>query len=222
MNKHLQRAAAACLVLAAVAVPARTTSWTQAQANKSLAHEIAEMMRQEGHPEDHPVIVACQEWWQQEDAAIENAETEYTTAEQRKRYPTASLVWELLRSAGLSEPVTAGIIGNMMSECGGQTLDLQPYIYASGFYGLCMWSLVYFPQIDGQDVHGQIGVLMDTIKPNMEQAGYKYDSFLALTDARQAARWFSYGYERPAVWAEERADNAEAALAFFTQHGQNN
>lgn len=214
MKKHLQRAAAAFLVLAAIAVSANTTSWTQAQANKTLAHEIAEMMRNEGHPEDHPVIVACQEWWQEEDAKLE-VPTEFTTKEQRSRYPVASLVWELLRQSGLSEPVAAGILGNMMAECGGQSLDLQPYIYASGFYGLCMWSLTYFPQIDGQDVHGQIAVLLDTMPTNMEQAGYKYDSFLALTDARTAARWFSYGYERPAVWAEQRADNAEAALAYF-------
>ena len=203
------------ILLITLAVPARTTSWTQAQANKDLAHTIAEMMRAEGHSDDHPVIVACQEWWQSENDLIETAVTEYTTAEQRKRYPTASLVWELLRQSGLSEPVAAGILGNMMAECGGQTLDLQPYIYASGFYGLCMWSLVYFPQIDGQDVHGQITVLLDTMPTNMEQAGYKYDSFLALTDARTAARWFSYGYERPTVWAEQRADNAEAALAYF-------
>ncbi len=203
------------ILLITLAIPARTTSWTQAQANKDLAHEIAEMMRAEGHPEDHPVILACQEWWQSENDIIETAVTEYTTAEQRKRYPTASLVWELLRQSGLSEPVAAGILGNMMAECGGQTLDLQPYIYASGFYGLCMWSLTYFPQIDGQDVHGQISVLLDTMPTNMGEAGYKYDSFLALTDARTAARWFSFGYERPAVWAEQRADNAEAALAYF-------
>lgn len=203
------------ILLIALAIPVRTSSWTQAQENKDLAHTIAEMMRAEGHPEDHPVILACQEWWQAENDLIENAVSEYTTKEQRSRYPVASLVWELLRQNGLSEYVAAGIIGNMMAECGGQTLDLQPYIYASGFYGLCMWSLTYFPQIDGQDVHGQISVLMDTIKPNMEEAGYTYDSFLALTDARQAARWFSYGYERPAVWAEQRADNAEAALAYF-------
>ena len=203
------------IFLISFAIPVRTSNWTQAQENKDLAHTIAEMMRAEGHPEDHPVIIACQEWWQSENDLIVTAVTEYTTAEQRKRYPTATLVWELLRQSGMSEPVAAGIIGNMMAECGGQTLDLQPYIYASGFYGLCMWSLTYFPQIDGQDVHGQIAVLLDTMPTNMEEAGYKYDSFLALTDARQAARWFSFGYERPAVWAEQRADNAEVALKYF-------
>ena len=203
------------ILLISFAVPVRTSNWTQAQENKDLAHQIAEMMRAEGHPEDHPVIIACQEWWQSENDLIENAVTEFTTKEQRSRYPVAALVWELLRQSGLSEPVAAGIIGNMMAECGGQTLDLQPYIYASGFYGLCMWSLAYFPQIDGQDVHGQIAVLLDTMPTNMEQAGYTYSSFLALTDARTVARWFSYGYERPAVWVEQRADNAEAALAYF-------
>ena len=33
--------------------------------------------------------------------------------------------------------------------------------------------------------------------------------------SRQAARFFSDCWERPRVWAEERADNAEAVLAYF-------
>ena len=203
------------ILLIALAIPVRTSSWTQAQANKDLAHEIAEMMRAEGHPEDHPVILACQEWWQEENEKVITAGAEYTTPEQRLRYPVASLVWELLRENGLSEYVAAGILGNMMAECGGQTLDLQPYIYADGFYGLCMFGLAYFPDVAGKDVHGQIGVLLDTMPTNMEQAGYNYDSFLALTDARTAARWFSFGYERPAVWSEQRATNAETAYKYF-------
>lgn len=215
MKKLIRRMLAAGVIIALLAAPGTAGTWTQHQANMDMAHQIAEMMRSEGHPEDHPVIVACQEWWQSENDLIENAPAEFTTKEQRSRYPVASLVWELLRSAGLSEYVAAGIMGNMMAECGGQTLDLQPYIYASGFYGLCMWSLTYFPTIDGQDVHGQIGVLMDTMPTNMAEAGYNYDSFLALTDASAAARWFSYGYERPAEWAEQRANNAETALAYF-------
>lgn len=215
MKKLIRRMLAAGVIIALLAAPGTAGTWTQAQANKDLAHEIAEMMRAEGHPEDHPVIIACQEWWQEENAKVITAGTEYTTPEQRLRYPVASLVWELLREYGLSEYVAAGILGNMMAECGGHSLDLQPYIYADGFYGLCMWSLAYFPQIDGQDVHGQIEILMDTIKPNMESFGFKWSEFLALTDVRTTARWFSDGYERPAVWATKRADNAEAALRYF-------
>ena len=215
MKKLIRRILAAGVIIALLAAPGTAGTWTQAQANKDLAHEIAEMMRAEGHPEDHPVIIACQEWWQEENAKVITGEAEYTTAEQRLRYPVASMVWELLRENGLSEYVAAGILGNFMAECGGQTLDLQPYIYADGFYGLAMWALCYTPEVDGQDVHGQIRILMDTIKPNMESAGYNYSAFLALTDARTAAKWFSYGYERPAVWAEQRADNAEVALKYF-------
>ena len=32
---------------------------------------------------------------------------------------------------------------------------------------------------------------------------------------RQAARFFSDYWERPRVWAEERADNAEKAYKYF-------
>lgn len=55
----------------------------------------------------------------------------------------AERVWDYLRSLGYSEAATAGILGNMMAECGGQTLDLDPFIigYTPGFsYGLCQWT----------------------------------------------------------------------------------
>ena len=198
-------------VVALLVFPARVV--TPAQRNMDAAHEIAEMMRERGYAEDHPVIVACQEWWQAEAECNGHAQV-FVTEQQKREYPVAAAVWQRLREHGLSEPVAAGIMGNIMSECGGQTLDLDPYIYSGGFYGLCMFSLYYFPSVDGLGVAAQCDFLIDTLS-NIKDGGGSVEAFLSLTDARTAARYFSDYYERPAAWSEKRADNAVAALEYF-------
>ncbi len=209
--------------------PLRGSAQDDAGAGKVLAHEIAEMVRAAGHPEDHPVIRACQEWWRSEDAkekkldpstrpdglAQDDRGTGFVTEEQRKAYPVAAEVWNLLRRSGLSEACCAGIIGNMAQECGGGTLELLPYTYASGYYGLCMWSLYYFPEADGLSVPDQVQLLLDTLESNIRAGGGCLSDFHACADPRSAARYFSDFYERPAVWRETRANAAEAALREF-------
>ena len=43
----------------------------------------------------------------------------------------ADQVWNFLANKGFSDGVNAGIIGNMMRECGGDTLDLKWNMYGS-------------------------------------------------------------------------------------------
>ena len=180
-----------------------------------MAHQIAEMMRSEGYPEDHPVIRTCQEWWRREDEAEKSAPV-FTTKEQRGKYPVAAADWQGFREAGLSEVCAAAIIGNWMAEAGGQTLDIDPYIYADGYYGQAMWSLYYCPEIDGTSVLEQIQYTLDTLALRFAEKGASIDVFLAMTDVRAAAKYFSDYYERPLVWSNVRADNAEIAYQFFT------
>lgn len=185
--------------------------WTAGQRH---AHDVAQQLRRLGYPEDHPVIQACQDWWRAEDAAPAPA-AHLLSKEQRAAYPVAAAVWEQLRGAGLSEVCSAAILGSMMAECGGQTMGLDPYITAGGYYGLCMWSLTYCPEVDGLGVPGQVDYLLRTLESNISAGGGSCETFLAMTDVRAAARYFSDYYERPAVWSEVRADNAEAALRYF-------
>lgn len=201
-------------VVALLVFPARAL--TPAQRGMDLAHEIAELMRERGYAEDHPVIVACQEWWQAENDGNGHAQV-FVTEQQKLEYPVAAAVWQRLREHGLSEPVAAGIMGNFMAECGGHTLDLDPYIYSGGFYGLCMFSLHYFPGVDGLGVAAQVDFLVDTLD-NIKDGGGSVEAFLAITNVRTAARYFSDYYERPAAWSEKRADNAETAYKYFTEN----
>lgn len=201
----------------------RPEGWSEHQVT---AHNVAQQMRAMGYDEDNPVIVACQEWWRAEeetdtssvtaDAATPSPQGEgYVSDAKRQAYPVAARVWTLLREAGLSEACTAGIIGNMMSECGGQTLNLAPGTYSGGYYGLCMWSLYYFPEADGLGVDDQVALLLRTLESNISAGGGSCAAFMTSADARTAARYFSDYYERPAVWSEVRADNAERALRYF-------
>lgn len=134
-------------------------------------------------------------------------------------YYVAGCVYEHLREQGYSEPVIAGILGNMMAECGGQTLSLQWNLYGGGgsYYGLCMWSLRYGPDVQGRNVTGQLSYLTGNINEIIEQFGGSYDYFCSLEDAGQAARYFANYYERGSG-AGVRARNAYQAMAWIESY----
>lgn len=55
-------------------------------------------------------------------------------------YPEATYIWNVLRSWGWSPEACAGIIGNMMAEVGGGTLDLSNWeSNGNSGYGLIQW-----------------------------------------------------------------------------------
>jgi len=132
----------------------------------------------------------------------------------RAEHAAAGEVYAYLNERGFSDTVIAGILGNMMAECGGQTLDLQWGIYGGNYYGLCQWSLCYNPSVNGLDVAGQLDYLMSNLRTNMEAFGGSYDNFCAIKDAGYAARYFCGYYERGAGKAV-RARNAYVALAWI-------
>lgn len=56
-------------------------------------------------------------------------------------YPEARLIWNTMRSWGWSPETCAGIIGNMMAEIGGGTLNLSNWNSSGGCgYGLIQWT----------------------------------------------------------------------------------
>lgn len=60
---------------------------------------------------------------------------------EEEKYPEARLIWDTIISWGWSTEVAAGIIGNMMAEIGGGTLDLSRWNSDKGCgYGLCQWT----------------------------------------------------------------------------------
>ena len=51
--------------------------------------------------------------------------TQTTTTKPKTKYPEAQIVWDALIDYGLSPEVASGIMGNIMAEVGGQTLDFS-------------------------------------------------------------------------------------------------
>lgn len=134
----------------------------------------------------------------------------------KSEHPAAGRIYEFLSLRGYADPVIAGILGNMMAECGGQTLDLNWSLYDSSgdYYGLCMWSLRYGPQVRGADLDGQMNYLAGNIRQNMRQFGGDYDYFMRMQDPGVAAQYFCTYYERGAG-ASVRAQNAYKALTWI-------
>lgn len=139
-------------------------------------------------------------------------------------YPAATEVWLIMKEWGWNDAVCAGVIGNMMAEVGGQTLNLKACIYGGGntYYGLCMWSLKYYPEAADRDIPQQMEMLYNSIKKQFDYAGFCYrsgftlDDFFEMTDPGEAAIAFAKVYERPASqYVAHRAGNAWVAYNYF-------
>lgn len=111
------------------------------------AHEMAESARALGYEETHPVIVLAQTEWSNanEDYDYYSAAYEEVKAEeyatQKAEYPVATQVWIYMQEEfGWNDIVCAGIIGNMMAECGGcWSSDLNWSVNGSSGYGMIQW-----------------------------------------------------------------------------------
>ena len=208
-----------------------------------LAHELANKARELGFPEDHPTIVAAKEIWNASEVkkedyqnAFEHMKTQLAILEEEERkqaaeearweekaaqYPNATYIWRYLKNLGYNDYVCAGIMGNLMTEVGGQTLNIQYWLYGNGFYGMCQWNKAY-PSIWGKDLAEQCNFLRDTIEYEFNtygrnyQSGFNYQSFLSLTNSRSAALAFAKVYERCGSSTYGiRQNNAEKAYNYF-------
>ena len=195
------------------------------------AEEIISAGRKLNYPEDHTVIfIAKQEIEMSKLNLIYfQAIEEQFIAEDKlwagreKEYPIATAVWLYLKNLGYNDYICAGILGNMMAECGGGTLNLHYDIISSdwGFYGLCQWNH-YYEGVWGKDLLGQLDFLRDTIEYEINTFGYaykrnfNYESFLLLDNERTAAYVFATCYERCAKhYRNIRQDYAEIAYNYY-------
>ena len=143
-----------------------------------------------------------------------------------KEYPVATLIWTYLKNLGWSDEVCAGVLGNMMTEVGGQTLDIQYKIYdpTKWYYGICQWSKTHYAEIHDADLYTQCDYLRDTIEYEIDTFGYKYKNgmsygrFLNASTPSEAALIFAKCYERcDSRYYDIRKTNAETAYKYFTE-----
>lgn len=194
---------------------------------QETAHLMADCARELGYTEDCEVILAAKAEWQKcEERLQENIEYLSSWEKKYEEYPYATYIWLFCKKVlGYSDEVAAGILGNIMAEVGGGTLEIQYWLYSYGnsyYYGICQWSKNTYPDVRGEDLIFQCGYLAKTIKYELDtfgyayHSGYKYADFLELTSVEEAALMFAKCYERCAKSTYSiRQKNAVKAYDYF-------
>jgi hypothetical protein len=136
-------------------------------------------------------------------------------------YPAASQIWLYLKEYGYNDYVCAGIMGNIMAEVGGQTLNIQYTLSTNNYYGICQWSSNY-SSVWGTSLQTQLDFLTSTVEKELNtygrlySSGFDYDDFINLTDEKAAALAFAKCYERCGSGSYSiRQQNATAAYNYF-------
>ena len=140
-------------------------------------------------------------------------------------YPAATMIWNYMKDLGWSDYVCAGVMGNIMQETGGRTLDIN-YMHSNDYYGMCCWKKEYHPDVVGLGLKGQCDYLVQTIIKCMNnnalsenplyQANYDYQAFLNASTIEEATTAFMVIYERPGhELSQKRIENAYKAYNYF-------
>ena len=121
-------------------------------------------------------------------------------------YPEAQYIWDYLtQTLGYNNYVAAGIMGNILVECGGEGMTVKWWSggWNTGYYGMCQWSLKYRPETYGMNLEQQCDYLRDTIQPAFDdfgplcyKKGFNYEKFIQMEDAEEAAYAFAKCFER--------------------------
>ena len=140
-------------------------------------------------------------------------------------YPTATKIWRYMREElGWNNYVCAGVMGNIMAECGGQTFNIRSTLYDSSgnYYGICQWSKRWNPSVIDTDLDFQLKYIKGTVESEFEtfgylyQKGFDYEQFTKLKDEEEAALAFAASYERCSSKTYYiRKENAVKAYNYF-------
>jgi len=153
--------------------------------------------------------------------AVEKSDP-YKTWEEEYFY--AANVYKYFMQRGFTKEATAGIIGNMMIETSGGSLDLKPNIYSKSgnYYGLCQWSKKYYPEAHGLSFKRQLNYLFKTMPAEFKtfgwlyKDGFNFKDFTKMTNVKEAAIAFTKVYERCSpVSYKQRQQAALKAYNYF-------
>lgn len=195
-------------------------------ANMEAAHQMAESARHLGYSEGHSIIELAVEEYNaanQKKIAYQQIYNELVSHWNRKvkEHPTAAYIWNYFRDLGYSNQVCAGILGNIMAEAGGNTLNINYDVKTSSYYGICQWSKTY-SEVWGASLEEQCEYLEKTIQYELNTFGYAYEdgfdyeAFLELKNIEDVAIVFAKCYERCGSGSYDiRKKNAVAVYNYF-------
>ena len=206
------------------------TLLAECEGRMGSANTMAEAARALGYEESNPVIILAQEEYSNAQADYQYYAGLMKTAKwsvREQEYPVATQIWLYLTDTmGFNDRVAAGIMGNLMAEVGGQTLNIQPGLYGhgsnKGYYGICQWSAKYYPAVQGKDLNYQLEFLASTIESQFSsygrlyQSGFTYEDFRQMDNEQDAALAFATIYERcNSKHYNVRMSNAVKAYNYF-------
>lgn len=196
---------------------------------KEAASDMADAARACGYPEDHPIILLAKEEWQAAHVAYEQYKIQYDAIVKPAaagEYPVATEVWNYMTQVmGYSNYVAAGIMGNMMVECGGFTLNLDwdAVNPSSKCYGICQWHPRYHASVQGQNLQVQLEYAATSFPYILSRYAFEYrqdftyQDFLNMTDVYEIAKAFCLIYERPGGYNARRGECAVQAYNYFVK-----
>ena len=148
-------------------------------ARMDAAKQMKESAENLGYHDEHAVILLAEQEYENAKAdkkfyknALKKQEEKYWN-KKRNQYPVATEIWLYLKDEGYNDYVCAGILGNLMAEVGGQTLNINPLRSGHGYYGMCQWSTKYYPKVVGEDLNGQLEFLNSNIKIIIKNNNYR-------------------------------------------------
>ena len=152
-------------------------------------------------------------------AAKKMAEDRLAMCNSNDGYEQSTYIWTYLtEEVGLSDYVSAGIMGNIMAEVGGQTLDISRWPQGSnnGYYGICQWAGSRKDRLlndFGTTLNDQVRFLSVELFEVIPED----NSFYNMQDEQEAALYFAKYYERcGSEYYYVRQQNSTKALEYFT------
>lgn len=194
--------------------------------NMGAAQKIIDGAKHLGYQNNHEIIQLAREEYNEASRIKQSYQIVYDDLmehwhQKEEEYPVATYIWSYFKDLGYNNQVCAGILGNIMTEVGGNTLDIQAEIQTDTYYGICQWSKTY-SDIWGASLKKQCDYLKDTIDYEINAFGYlykknfDYNDFLNLTNCESAALAFAKTYERCSSGSHSiRQDNAVIAYNYF-------
>ena len=135
----------------------------------------------------------------------------------------ASIVWNCMKKYGWNDIVCAGIMGNLMAEVGGQTLNLNYNSSGGCGYGLCQWTsgrrnLLLSMYGSAPTIEEQVEYIYKELtgKGVRRQVSEQvYQSLLNASSPEECALIFAHKFERCGAAFVARQKNARKAYNTF-------
>lgn len=154
------------------------------------------------------------------------SEEELRWQERAEEYPEATRVWlYMTQNFGWTDEICAGIMGNIMAEIGGGTLDFSNWNHDSP-YGMFQWlgnRKIELKEIYGDEptIEEQLEFMYDelygTDGVTQQVEDWQREKILASTDPKQVAKYFCIWFERPGDSGTIRQTYASRAYQYFTE-----